>query len=166
MRPYSTSDSLDELTDLLHRAYKQLADMGFRFFATHQKPEDTAERIRNAFCWVGELDGRPVATICLYGTSDPESTCKWYRKPGVWKFGQFAVEPALQRSGLGTALMNLVEDYARRSGANEIALDTAEGAHHLINYYSRSGYRLVDHVQWGNTNYRSVIMSKAFAEEV
>ncbi|WP_312116724.1 hypothetical protein [Brevibacillus reuszeri] len=44
------------------------------------------------------------------------------------------------------------------------SLDTAEGAHHLIRYYSARGYRHVDYVQWNETNYRSVLMSKKLGD--
>ena len=44
--------------------------------------------------------------------------------------------------------------------ADEVALDTAEGATHLISIYARRGYRLVEHVRWQHATYRSVIMSK------
>ncbi|MBW1796697.1 MAG: GNAT family N-acetyltransferase, partial [Deltaproteobacteria bacterium] len=45
-------------------------------------------------------------------------------------------------------------------GASELALDTAEQATHLINWYERLGYRFIEYVDWDVTNYRSVIMSK------
>ena len=57
--------------------------------------------------------------------------------------------------------MALVEQRAATSGAKEIALDTAETAHHLIDWYTRLGYRHIEHADWKHTNYRSVIMSKS-----
>ena len=70
------------------------------------------------------------------------------------------VEPELQRTGLGAALLEFVERKARADGFAELALDTAEGATHLIAYYSGRGYRFIDYTNWDVTNYRSVIMSK------
>ncbi len=160
IRPLADGDSFAALTELLHRAYGSLAAMGFRFFATHQTEEDTASRVQDAFCWVGEYKGEPVATVCLYNTAKPEGACQWYKQQGVWRFGQFAVDPQLQRYGIGSKLMDIIELYAYRNGAEELALDTAEGAHHLIHYYSSRGYRSVGHVQWSVTNYRSIVMSK------
>lgn len=161
VRPYdATRDSLKVLTELLHRAYAPLAALGFRFVATYQSEQETASRIQRGHCWVAELNGVPVATICLYSGPKAESSCAWYRCQGVWYFGQFAVEPHVQRSGVGRALLNVVEAYARRNAATELALDTAEGAQHLIEYYSRQGFRPVGFVQWDVTNYRSIVMSK------
>lgn len=165
IRPIAGDDSIEELTELLHRAYKVLADMGFRFFATHQTPEQTLSRIRSGECFVAVLDGAIVATVTFYpppraATEGPD----WYRRSDVSYFGQFAVEPALQRGGIGSRLMDFVEDLARRRGIPEVALDTAEGATHLREYYSRRGYRFIEYVQWDVTNYRSVVMSKSVRE--
>ena len=76
------------------------------------------------------------------------------------KFGQFAVHPHYQKRGIGETLLQAVEKFAKRDGAEELALDTAEGADHLIHYYSQKGYRFVGHAQWKQTNYRSVLLSK------
>jgi GNAT superfamily N-acetyltransferase len=74
---------------------------------------------------------------------------------------QFGVRPDLQRQGLGAAMMDFVEAEARRHGAGELALDTAEGALHLVDWYRRRGHRPVETVQWPVTDYRSVVLSKA-----
>ena len=41
-----------------------------------------------------------------------------------------------------------------------LALDTAEGATHLIDWYAKLGFEFVEYTQWEVTNYRSVIMAK------
>ena len=84
----------------------------------------------------------------------------WLNQPHVASIGQFAVAPEQQAVGLGARLMDLAEARAAETGATEIALDTAEPATHLVEWYRRRGYRLIEHAQWGHTNYRSVIMSK------
>lgn len=57
--------------------------------------------------------------------------------------------------------MSEVERRAREEGAVELALDTAEPAQHLIDYYGRRGFRQVALTQWKGKTYRSIIMSKA-----
>ena len=159
IRPLAPNDSLEALTELLHSAYKELADIGLRYVATYQTAEVTAERASAGECYVAELDGRIVGTICFEDAAT-NSGCAWYDRPDVASLHQFAVEPGLQRSGIGSALLDKVESRAVETGAAEIALDTAEPATHLIELYSRRGYRVVETVQWDVTNYRSVIMSK------
>ena len=150
---------VSELTSLLHRAYADLADLGFRYLATHQDDATTLRRAGEGECFVALIESRPVGTITW--TAPPrESKCAYYCRPDVATFGQFAVEPALQHQGLGDHLLSLVEARARDRRIPVMALDTAEGATHLVAYYSRRGYSLVDHVHWGSTNYRSVILAK------
>jgi GNAT superfamily N-acetyltransferase len=160
IRPLSDYDSIAELTEMLHRAYARLAEMGLRFVATHQDEETTRHRIRNAECYVAEVDGRVVGTIAFRGPGT-NGGCPWYERPDVAGFGQFGVEPALQGNGIGSALLDFVEARAKETGAAELALDTAESANHLIDLYARRGYRIVDNVKWEPVNYRSVIMSKS-----
>lgn len=161
IRPLHESDSIAELTDLLHRAYNSQMDPGHVFFAAHQSEEDTKQRAEEGKCFVGTLEGKLVATITLY--HDKHLQCRWYAQDGVWFFGQFAVDPALRNAGLGGALITMGEQYARERGATEMSLDTAETATKLIAYYNKRGYRPVDHVQWDVVAYRSVILSKHLA---
>ena len=159
IRLIEPGDSIQELTEFLHRAYRPLADAGMRFFATHQSPEQTAERCDEGECYLALQDDRLVGTIVF---RSPEQTdgCPWYDRPDVASFGQFAVEPALQGSGIGSTLLLLSERRALETGAKHLALDTAEPATHLIAYYNRRGYEFIEHTQWHDTNYRSVILSK------
>ena len=54
----------------------------------------------------------------------------------------------------------MVEKKAIEGGMEELALDTSEGALHLIGYYKKRGYRYIETVKWDACNYNSVIMSK------
>jgi hypothetical protein len=56
--------------------------------------------------------------------------------------------------------MAFVEGRARELGYGELAIDTAEPARHLIEFYARRGYRHIEWVQWRSKSYRSAILSK------
>ena len=159
IRLFQPADSVSELTDLLHRAYASLAQAGFRFHAAWQDEGVTRLRIASGECWVAGLDGRIIGTATLRPPGGAKGT-PWYERADVAVVGQFAVDPAFQRSGLGTALLTCLESRARTLGARHLAMDTAEGASHLIRYYARLGYGFVEHAQWEVTNYRSVVLSK------
>ena len=100
-----------------------------------------------------------VATLTLRsgGTS---IKCPWYGRRDVAIFGQFAVAPEFQGRGIGSRLLDLAERRAREQGFAEIACDTSEKAEALLSYYGRRGYRVVESVQWEDTNYRSAVLSK------
>jgi GNAT superfamily N-acetyltransferase len=159
IRPITDRDSIDYLTGLLHRGYKILADMGLRYLATHQDSSITRERIADADCFVAELDDTLVGTVTFYMPHRTEGS-PWLDRKDVAHFGQFAVEPSLQKSGIGTLLVAHVERHARSQGIRHLALDTAEPATHLIRWYEKLGYRFIEYCDWDVTNYRSVVMSK------
>src|SRR5689334_3159819 len=116
IRRLTPSDSIEELTALLHRAYKRLADMGQRFVATYQSTEVTRRRADEGECFVAVLEGKIVGTIVLR-MPDVTSGCDWYDRADVASFGQFGVEPSLQGTGIGRRLLEACESRAREAGA-------------------------------------------------
>lgn len=163
IRPLLPDDDIEDLTRLLNRSYKALADMGLHFVASHQNSERTRKRVSEGKCFIALKDEKIIGTICYYPPHNTKGT-PWYDMPDVAHFGQFAVQPELQKSGIGNLLLNEVEHTALKAGVTELALDTAETAFHLINYYKKRGYRFIEFTQWDEVNYRSVIMSKVLKD--
>lgn len=112
IRRLHEEDSIPEITRLLHEAYAPLAAMNLRFTATHQDDEVTRTWLRRGLSWVAEVDAEIVATVSLYPNASETGACAWYREPGVFSFGQFAVRPDLQKEGLGTRFIGLLEREA------------------------------------------------------
>lgn len=139
IREFGPNDSLEEITTLLHEAYAKLAQLGFRYFATYQSPEQTKSRIDGQICLIGLVEERIIATVCYRSPANTKGT-PWYDRPEVASFGQFGVHPAFQRNGLGGKLLEILEQIALRVGVEDLALDTAEGADHLIQFYERRGF--------------------------
>lgn len=171
VRLLEPEDSLAHLTGMLHRAYKQHADRGIKALAAFQPEEVTRRRIDGGECYVALYLGRIVGTILFRRSVTPpaangsaapsvQSASPWFQRPDVATFSQFAVEPEYQGRGIGGELMAIIEGRARATGAAELALSTPEPAHWLVEMYQRHGYRIVERVNWNETNYTSVIMSK------
>ena len=154
------ADSREALTQLLHRAYASLAALGLRYRATHQDVATTQRRIAQGECYVLSDGTRVVGTVLLIPPSARSTHCAWYDRLDVAVISQFAVEPELQRQGLGRRLLDFAERRALDLGALEVAVDTAEPAVHLVELYQARGYRFVCHAQWDHTNFRSVVLSK------
>jgi len=57
-------------------------------------------------------------------------------------FGMLAVDPALQRGGVGRALLSAAEEHCRKSGCAKMTMSTGEDRTELIPYYRRLGYRV------------------------
>jgi uncharacterized damage-inducible protein DinB/GNAT superfamily N-acetyltransferase len=166
IRPLAARDSLDALTEMLHRAYAPLAAQGLNFTAATQTREDTARRAAEGQCFVAVQGGRLVGTVTAAGPYDLSSApwtaaAPWLRDRDTAHLHQFAVDPSVQRQGLGRSLVARCEQWARDRGYRLLALDTAEPAAELRAMYRRQGYADVGHAQWEGKAYRSVIMRKA-----
>ena len=160
IRPLLPSDSIVQITQLLHRAYAKLGSLGLNYTAVDQTPEVTSSRIAGGQCYVAEWFGALAGTIVVKPTYDAND-CEYFTKPGVAAVHQFGVDPSLQRNGIGRALLARSEQWALEQGSRELAMDTAEQAQHLISLYTQLGYRHVGFVQWPGKVYRSVVLSKA-----
>ncbi len=160
IRPIEPQDSYERMTEILHAAYARLAAMNLRYKAVDQPVSVTRERAEAGECYVADLDGRMIGTITLYPPEVLDVPSPWYRRKDVAVLSQFGVDPTHQAHGIGRRMVAALEDRARALGASEIALDTAEPATHLVEWYTRLGYRFVEHAQWGHTNYRTLILSK------
>jgi GNAT superfamily N-acetyltransferase len=166
LRPLRASDSLADITALLHRAYARLGAMGLNYTAVDQTEAMTAARVARGHCFVLEDAGQIIGTITVNGpfhpTTDPWARATpWYYRQDIAHLHQFAVEPSRQGEGLGQQLISAVEAWARQQGFAGIALDTAVPATHLRALYAKQGYMDVDEVQWDGKAYRSVVMVKA-----
>ncbi|TND06970.1 MAG: hypothetical protein FD123_3434 [Bacteroidetes bacterium] len=159
IRPLQESDSIEELTQLLHLAYSKLAEQGFRYLASHQDTSVTRRRVEKGICFVAVAENKIIGTLTCYEPGRAGGH-PWYARADVSSYGQFAVHPDRQAGGIGSALIRHAETLAAKQGAKEITVDTAEGAAELIRFYEKRGYRFVDHAQWTETNYRSVLLSK------
>lgn len=166
VRRLRPGDSIAELTGLLHRAYAKQVKMGLHALASHQTAEVTRKRVDKGECFVAvdDASGRIVGTIMFQEPSwggAPESGPRWFRRPDVCNFSQFAVEPSLQGRGIGRLLLDTVERRARELNMAELALSTAEPDQELVAFYRARGFRDIDRFDWGVTNYSSLIMSKS-----
>ena len=159
IRPLEPSDSLQELTDVLHRAYASLGRMGLNYTAVDQLPETTARRVSRGQCFVASDGARLIGTVVVE-PPNPDSPCEYFASEGVASAHQLAVAPENQTSGVGVALLARAEAWARDRGFRKRAIDTADPAEHLRSFYGRRGYRHVGFVQWQGKVYRSVVLSK------
>lgn len=167
IRPFDASDSVEDLTRLLHAAYASLAAQGWNFTAVDQSVEVTRQRLAEAQGFVAVQAGRLVGTVAVRGPkpageayiADPPPPL--YTTPGTAILSQFGVHPDCRGRGIGERLMDAAEAWARQQGFAQLALDTAEPAIALRNRYERRGYVTMGRVQWQGKVYASVLMSKA-----
>lgn len=168
-RRLAPSDSIMEMTRLLHRAYAKQVAMGLQPLAGRQTPEVTEQRVFSGECYVAvdhaasiqSRTGQKLVGTILFHEVEESQGPPWFAKPEVASFSQLAVDPDYQGCGIGRMLMDLVEQRARETGAKELALSMAEPDRELYEFYLKRGYRFIENWKWPYTNYRSAILSKS-----
>lgn len=160
LRRLKPGDCLGQLTGMLHRAYSRLGEMGIPCSCVNQAPEVTRQRVASGECFVAVSGERIVGTISLYA-SDAASDSRHYRDARVASARQLGVDPHFQGKGVGTALLHLAEHWARHHGYTRLALDTPEPAGHLVDYYRRLGFGVVETLQFSTRPYLSVVLAKS-----
>lgn len=170
VRPLLATDPIAPITTLLHSSYKSQRDRGMDPLAGRQSVEITRQRCYRGqtFLALRPAPGAPSARFAerllgaiLFQEREDAAFPPWFLRSDVTHFSQFAVDPLLQRGGVGSALLARVEHETLAIGARELALSMAEPDVPLREYYERRGYRVVQTWQWPYTNYQSLIMSKA-----
>ncbi len=163
IRRLQASDSIPEITRVLHRAYAGQVEMGLRPLAGRQDDETTRRRCHSGECYLAVMHaaaGEKIVGVILFHEVEPDQGPPWFQNKFVDSFSQFAVDPLIQGRGIGILLLEMVERRAKECGAEELACSMAEPDTRLLNFYLKRGYRFVEHWQWPYTNYRSAILSK------
>jgi GNAT superfamily N-acetyltransferase len=159
------TDLVEKITGLLHDAYAPLLAQGLNFTATWQDSARTMKRLSGGTAFVGFVDCSPIATgLVLKKAPRAEGIPPWFLWEDVGIFAQFAVTPKLQRRGVGSELLKILEQEALSSGKRHLACDTAEAARELIAFYTKRGYEPIGYTQHPNATYRSVVLSKRLIE--
>ncbi|BCW18658.1 N-acetyltransferase [Arthrobacter sp. NtRootA9] len=110
------------------------------------KVQDVAQRAAQAVIWVAERGGTVVGSVTLAVAGEPYADIAL---DDELEFRMLVVDPAVQRSGAGRAMVEAIIGHARTlPGINAVALTTGqtwESAHGL---YSTTGFRRVPDRDW------------------
>ena len=164
IRRFSSSDSIDEITQMLHHAFAPMAGLGATCQCVDQSNARTRKRMDRGDCLVAVADRRVVGTLTLEAP-DACSPIVHYRKPTVASLHQFAVDPAYQRGGVGRAMLKVAVMWARTRQYAELALDTPSIALDVRSFYVHQGFELVQIVKLADRPYESAVMSRPVAFE-
>ena len=91
-------------------------------------------------CWIAERDGSPIGCVFLVQARDQATQVV---EPGTAQLRMLLVEPAARGLGLGVALVNECERFARQVGYRRIRLWTHSLLQAARGIYQRAGYRLL-----------------------
>lgn len=158
VRPLNGNDSIAEITDLLHRAFARGPRHPYDYPAAKQNCDTTAEQVQRGRGCVAVINGSIVGLGIVWPPAEP-ATRRGCPRRRVAHLRQLAVEPDLQKMGLGTAILDACERTAVEMGASELSGSAPIGSQQLL-FYKRRGYRPVRYTRWSNTDYDSIIFAK------
>ena len=160
LRLLEPTDSLEELTRLINRAYAVPAALGVELEGATQGVDRTRQRIARGLCWVAHADdGKLVGTATVSaGWSDP--ACAYLSRPGLVCRYQLAVEPELHGAGVGHALRQETERWAKALDFTEMVGFTDESHSKQIRAALRDGATIVDRVTWPGDKHAHVVYAK------
>ena len=108
--------------------------------------QDVARRAASATIWVAERAGSVVGSVTLAVAGEPYADIA---RSDELEFRMLVVDPAVQRSGAGKAMVHAILDHARSlPGIDAVALTTGltwESAHGL---YLKTGFQRAPERDW------------------
>ena len=124
---FATESELPALMDLINRAFAVE-----KFFKKNDRlnPESTREYFHRG-------------SFLVSGPQGHINGCVFVELKGDRAYlGLLSVDPAHQKSGLGSRLVNAAEEYARELGALHMDLTIVNVRQELPGYYNRLGYTI------------------------
>ena len=149
IRHFKDSDA-EACCDLINASVTAAAHLSqnARFqLITRNVPADLSAELKAAYSLIAEIDGQLVAIGSL--TKEGE-------------IRRVYVCPDAQKQGIGKAMIDMLEDTARKHNISELRIKAAPNT---VEFYQRLGYAIVGHeqMQIGNTSYDAVKMTKSLA---
>ncbi|WP_139006594.1 GNAT family N-acetyltransferase [Arthrobacter crystallopoietes] len=107
---------------------------------------DVAHRARHAIVWVAELDGKVAGSVALTFEGQEYSDIA---RAGELEFRMLAVDPSIQRAGIGRALVEAVVDYARTlEGIHSVSLTSIDNMTNAHRLYESLGFERIRERDW------------------
>ncbi|MEA5454686.1 GNAT family N-acetyltransferase [Sinomonas sp. JGH33] len=144
------------IRDALESDYPEIARitreayLGAGYFESHEHPylrqvSDVAYRAARGTVLVAERDGRIIGSVTVMAHGDG---FEQVAREGEYEFRLLVVDPTVQRSGAGSALVAEVEARARRAGAGAVVLTTGKDWEGPNALYPRLGYERAPERDW------------------
>lgn len=160
IRALRPTDAVEEIDRLFHTPHALMADFALRRYSRANLGEGKLEEGEPAGeTYVAESESGLIGAAVFF---DPENTrgCPFYDRPGVASLGPFAIQPAFQGHGLGSAMLSFLETRARETGADELAVELSPNAPHSLNKFLKEGYRYAENANWADCGQKCVILHK------
>ena len=125
----ATEADADRLATVYRAAYRETRELGFPMKAESVSPGTVADWIREKQLLVADCEGTVVGGVRLEWTD-----------PNRMKLSRLGVHPDRKGEGVGAALLDRAESWARERDADAIWLTTPGEHPYLPNLYRGRGY--------------------------
>lgn len=107
---------------------------------------DVAARARQATIWVAEREGRIIGSVTLALAGEPYADIALKDE---LEFRMLVVDPAVQRSGAGKAMVEAILDHAKTlPGIRGVSLTTGKAWESAHGLYRKTGFERVPQRDW------------------
>ena len=136
----ATTDDAPRLQSLIEAAFR-FTDASIEWIGSPELAETFTMDISVINERIGSADN-----VFLIASDQPNGTAiacvnVYKKEPGYGRIALLAVDPKIQRGGLGRVLMNKAEEYlVKEFGAKKMGLNALETRKGLIEWYERKGY--------------------------
>ena len=111
-----------------------------------QELENVEHRAEHAELWVAELDGQVAGSAAITFAGQPYTDIAI---EGELEFRMLAVDPALQRGGVGRTLVNAIVEHARHlDGIHAVSLTSMTSMTRAHQMYLSLGFERVPERDW------------------
>lgn len=108
--------------------------------------QDVAQRASKATVWVAEKAGSIVGSVTLARAGEPFADIAL---DDELEFRMLVVDPTVQRSGAGRALVNAIIEHARSlAGVHGVVLTTGQGWESARALYGKLGFQRTPERDW------------------
>jgi ribosomal protein S18 acetylase RimI-like enzyme len=146
----ATSQDAERLEDVYHSAYRENRELGFPAKAETTTGDDIREWLDGGRVYVGEIDQQVIGAVRIEVTT-----------PERLKLSRLGVHEDWQETGIGSALLDHVEELARAEDFEAIWLTTPEDHPYLPAFYRDRGYHKTGDYPLAYREYDEVTMEKS-----
>lgn len=146
----------EEITELIHLAFKEKAERGLKYLATYQDIETTKKRVGDGICLVALLDHKLVGTGSIRFFQPHSKYKKWHNKAIYAYSGQLAVHPDYKKLGIGSMLQEERIKIAIANNADEFLSHTSIHAKDIHAFLKKFGFKKIELISGAATNYYAV----------
>ena len=131
-------------------AYKDIIPKKYFKYPIVTPSDVLRDMVRMKF-FVYEFEGKIIGVAAL----EPRV------REGIGYVRRVYVHPKYQRRGIGTMLMNYIENHAKKLGIRKLYLVVHEKAVWAINFYRKLGYRAVGYID--RPTWKDLLMEKTIS---